>query len=100
MNVLRVDGSLMAVKCGLTRSLDALRIKSGGETRNLSLSEVEKVLHGSPGELQDLETPLDDSCATLLLTSECISFKFEDEKKAELFTLCMNLFIDGIRKGK
>ncbi|CAE7347357.1 HSP31, partial [Symbiodinium sp. CCMP2456] len=42
MNVLRVDGSLMEVKCGLTRTLDALKIKSGGETRNLRLGDVEK----------------------------------------------------------
>eukprot|EP00439_Symbiodinium_sp_Y106_P086841 s66_g36.t1 len=100
MNVLRVDGSLMEVKCGLTRTLDALKIKSGGETRNLRLGDVEKVLHGAPDELNDLSTPLDDACATLLLPEECISFKFVDAKKAELFTLCMNLFIDGIRKGK
>lgn len=100
MNVLRVDGSLMEVKCGLTRTLDALKIKSGGETRNLRLGDVEKVLHGAPAELNDLSTPLDDACATLLLLEECISFKFADAKKAELFTLCMNLFIDGLRKGK
>eukprot|EP00913_Durusdinium_trenchii_P026390 g24762.t1 len=47
MNVLRADGSHMSVKCGLTRSLDTLRIKSGAETRHLSLNEVEKVLQGA-----------------------------------------------------
>lgn len=98
MNVLRADGSHMSVKCGLTRSLDTLRIKSGAETRHLSLNEVEKVLQGAPEELSDLETPLDEACATLVLQNECISFKFMEQEKAELFTLCLNLFIDGLRK--
>ncbi|CAK9103453.1 unnamed protein product [Durusdinium trenchii] len=87
MNVLRADGSHMSVKCGLTRSLDTLRIKSGAETRHLSLNEVEKVLQGAPEELSDLETPLDEACATLVLQNECISFKFMEQEKAELFTL-------------
>lgn len=98
MNVLRADGSLMSVKCGLTRSLDTLRIKSGSESRQLGLKEVEKVLTGAPEELGDLETPLDEACATLVLSNECISFKFADQERAEVFTLCLNLFIDGLRK--
>lgn len=98
MKVLRADGSLMSVKCGLTRSLDTLRIKTGSESRQLGLKEVEKVLQGAPEELGDLETPLDEACATLVLQNECISFKFEDQEKAEVFTLCLNLFIDGLRK--
>jgi len=99
MGVLRGDGALKPVLCGLTRSLDTFRIKSGAETRKVKLSEVERVLHGNPEELSDLETPLDDSCATLeLMSSECISFKFAERKAAELFTLCLQLFIDGQKK--
>merc|ERR1712217_676988 len=96
MGVLRADGAVKPVLCGLTRSLDVFRIKSGSETRKVALSEVDRVVHGSPEDLSDLETPLDDLCSTLELdTAECISFKFAERKGAELFTLCMQLFIDG-----
>lgn len=99
MGVLRADGVVRPVLCGLTRSLDVFRIKSGGETRKVRLAEVERVVHGDAQELSDLETPLDDACATLELESaECISFKFAERKAAELFTLCMQLFIDGQKK--
>lgn len=99
MGVLRADGALKPVMCALARSLDVFRIKSGTEVRKLKLSEVERVVHGSPEELSDLETPLDDACSTMeLQSSECISFKFAERKAAELFTLCMQLFIDGQRQ--
>eukprot|EP00440_Ansanella_granifera_P057093 gb/GFBE01061889.1/.p1 GENE.gb/GFBE01061889.1/~~gb/GFBE01061889.1/.p1 ORF type:complete len:395 (+),score=84.28 gb/GFBE01061889.1/:1-1185(+) len=99
MSVLNVDGNLKPVKCGLTRSLDVFRIKSGSETRHLQLKEVENVIHGAAEELSDLATPLDEDCATVELSSaECISFKFSDQEAAELFALCMQLFIDGLRK--
>merc|ERR1719499_1000092 len=101
MGVLRADGALKPVLCGLTRSLDVFRIKSGADTRKVKLSEVVRVVHGAPEDLADLETPLDDLCSTLELeSSECISFKFAERKAAELFTLCMQLFIDGQRKNE
>lgn len=99
MGVLRADGALKPVLCGLTRSLDTFRIKSGTETRKVRLVEVERVVHGSPDDLGDLETPLDDACSTMELeTAECISFKFAERRAAELFTLCMQLFVDGQKK--
>mmetsp|Transcript_95521 Transcript_95521/g.169617 ORF Transcript_95521/g.169617 Transcript_95521/m.169617 type:complete len:396 (+) Transcript_95521:92-1279(+) len=101
MGVLRADGVLKPVKCGLTRSLDVFKIKSGSETRLLDLKEVARVVHGSPDDLSDLETPLDEHCSTLELESaECISFKFAERKAAELFTMCMQVFIDGLKKKK
>merc|ERR1711904_706510 len=96
LGVLRADGALRPVLCGLNRSLDVFRIKSGETVRKVPLGQVERVLHGASEELSDLETPLDDLCATLELdSSECISFKFAERKAAELFTLCMQLFSDG-----
>mmetsp|Transcript_66480 Transcript_66480/g.154488 ORF Transcript_66480/g.154488 Transcript_66480/m.154488 type:complete len:130 (-) Transcript_66480:43-432(-) len=96
MKVLRADGVLRPVKCGLSRSLDVFRIKCGADMRKLRLAEVQRVVHGNPEDLSDLETPLDDECSTLELASaECISFKFAERKAAELFTLCMQLFVDG-----
>lgn len=96
MSVLRADGALKPVLCALTRSLDVFKIKSGDQVRKLPLTEVERSIHGAPEELSDLETPLDETCATLeLATAECISFKFAERRAAELFTLCLQLFIDG-----
>eukprot|EP00931_Biecheleriopsis_adriatica_P102502 TRINITY_DN77465_c0_g1_i1.p1 TRINITY_DN77465_c0_g1~~TRINITY_DN77465_c0_g1_i1.p1 ORF type:complete len:428 (-),score=104.42 TRINITY_DN77465_c0_g1_i1:43-1326(-) len=101
MNVLCQDGSMVPVKAGITKALDTLRMKSQGTSRNVLLADVETCITGESEELSDLETPLDDCCATLVLNgSECISFKFAEQKRAELFTLCMNLFIDGLRKKK
>lgn len=96
MGVLCADGSLKPVLCRLSRELDVLKIKAGEQTRKVALGEVERVLHGSE-ELSDLETPLDECCSTLELTTdgECISFKFPERKASELFTLCLQLFIDG-----
>merc|ERR1711920_990898 len=65
MGVLRADGAIKPVLCGLTRSLDVFRIKSGSETRKVRLADVERVVHGNPEELSDLETPLDDGSATI-----------------------------------
>jgi len=98
MGVLCADGTLKPVMCGLTRSLDTFKIKSGEQTRKVKLSEVERIVFGNPEDLNDLETPLDETCSTMELeSSECISFKFAERKAAELFTLCMQLFTDGQR---
>jgi hypothetical protein len=96
MGVLRVDGAVKPVLCRLSRELDVLKIKAGEQTRKVPLAEVDRVCFGAE-ELSDLETPLDECCSTLELATdgECISFKFPERKAAELFTLCMQLFIDG-----
>lgn len=95
MGVLCADGSMKQVLCGLTRTLDTFQIKSGDQTRKVRLGEVLRIVRGSE-DLADLETPLDDNCSTLELdTSECISFRFAEQKAAELFTLCMQLFCDS-----
>lgn len=99
MSVLRADGALRPVTCGLSRQLDVFRIKSGEVVRKLKLKDIERVVRGPSEDFADLETPLDESCSTLELeSSECISFKFAERKKAELFTMCMSLFLDG-QKG-
>jgi len=96
MGVLRADGAPKLVNCSLSRSLDVFRIKSGEQVQKVQLVDVCRVIYGDPEELSDLETPLDHTCSTLELQSnECISFKFPDQKAAELFTMCMSIFIDG-----
>lgn len=96
LGVLCADGAMKPVVCSISRKLDTFKIKSGDQTRRVALSAVEGITHGNPDELSDLETPLDDSCSTMEIENgECISFKFAERKAAELFTLCMQLFVDG-----
>eukprot|EP00927_Polykrikos_kofoidii_P021056 TRINITY_DN20073_c0_g3_i1.p1 TRINITY_DN20073_c0_g3~~TRINITY_DN20073_c0_g3_i1.p1 ORF type:complete len:638 (-),score=114.93 TRINITY_DN20073_c0_g3_i1:40-1953(-) len=98
MGVLCADGSMKSVVCGLSRALDVFKIKTDDQSRKVKLADVERVIHGFPDELGDLDMPLDDTCATLALgNTECISFAFEEQQEAELFTLCMTLFMDGQR---
>lgn len=96
LGVLCADGALKPVVCSISRKLDTFKIKSGDQTRRVPLSSVENILHGNPEELNDLQTPLDDACSTMEIENgDCISFKFAERKAAELFTLCMQLFVDG-----
>jgi len=96
MGVLTGTGSIKPVTCGLTRTLDVLRIKFGEQTRKVRIADIKRAVHGAAEDLQDLQTPLDETCSTLELeTSDCITFKFPEKKAAELFTLCMQVFVDG-----
>jgi len=98
MAVLRSDGATKQVVCGLSRELDTFKMKAGEQTKKVRLSEVIRIVHGPEG-LADLETPLDSKCSTLELeSSECISFQFAAQEAAELFTLCMQMFVDGLKK--
>lgn len=98
MAVLRSDGATKQVVCGLSRDLDTFKMKAGEQTKKVRLSEVLRIVHGTEG-LADLETPLDANCSTLELeSSECISFQFAAQEAAELFTLCMQMFVDGLKK--
>merc|ERR1712216_299936 len=64
MGVLCADGTMKPVLCGLARTLDVFKIKAGDQTRKVRLAEVMRTVHGAPDDLSDLETPLDENCAT------------------------------------
>lgn len=99
MGVLRADGALKPVTCGLSRAIDVFKIKSGDQLRKVQMKSLSRMILGASEELDDLETPLDETCSTIELDSgECISFKFAERKKAEVFTMCMQMLADGQRK--
>lgn len=100
LKVIRADGQLKGVMCGVARALDTFKIKAGNQVRKIPLRTIDRVLLGDASEeLDDLETPLDEKCSTLELDSgECISFKFPNTKKAEEFTLCLTMFTDNQKK--
>lgn len=99
MGVLRADGAVKPVTCGLSRAIDVFKIKSGDQLRKVEMKELLRVVCGVAEDLDDLETTLDEKCATLEFQSgECISFKFAERKKVEIFTMCMQMLADGQRK--
>lgn len=69
-------------------------IELKGSVRQIPLSEMAEVYQGK--EPEDLETPLDDLCATVMLQSqECISFHFADIPAREHFAMCLQILVDG-----
>jgi len=100
LHVIRADGQLKEVLCGISRSLDTFKIKCGKQLRRIEMKTILRCLVGDcHDELDDLETPLDEVCSTLELESgECISFKFPDKTKAEQFTICLSMFSDNLKR--
>merc|ERR1711959_225295 len=88
MNVMATSGSLRSCHCSLSRKLDVFKIKAGSQLRKINLSDIDAIHAGT--EPQDIDTPLDDLCATLALTSgECISFRLPDIAARDTFVMCM-----------
>mmetsp|Transcript_77339 Transcript_77339/g.127780 ORF Transcript_77339/g.127780 Transcript_77339/m.127780 type:complete len:210 (-) Transcript_77339:14-643(-) len=94
MNVLSVDGQLRACSCSFDRKLRHYNIVISKETRSIPLSKFREVFQGT--EPDDIATPLDELCATMVLDSgECLSFRFKDVAEREHFAMCLQIIIDG-----
>lgn len=94
MNVMKQNGSLTSCSVSLTRALDALKIKAGGQTREIQLVDIAEICAGT--EVQDIDTPLDDMCATLMLASEdCITFRMPDLNARDTFIMCLLMFCNN-----
>mmetsp|Transcript_96429 Transcript_96429/g.152513 ORF Transcript_96429/g.152513 Transcript_96429/m.152513 type:complete len:226 (-) Transcript_96429:120-797(-) len=94
IRVMKQNGQLTTCTVSLTRALDALKIKAGGQTREIGLKEIVEICCGT--EVQDIETPLDDLCATLMLASEdCITFRLEDMNARDTFIMCLGMFCNN-----
>lgn len=94
MNVMKQNGSLTQCTVSLTRSLDCLKIKAGGQTRDIKLADISEICAGT--EVQDIDTPLDDLCATLMTTNEdCISFRMADMNGRDTFIMCLLMFCNN-----
>mmetsp|Transcript_12006 Transcript_12006/g.28733 ORF Transcript_12006/g.28733 Transcript_12006/m.28733 type:complete len:233 (-) Transcript_12006:110-808(-) len=94
LGVIAPDGSLRTCACSLDKRLKHFVIELKGSVRRIALSELTEVYQGN--EPEDIETPLDELCATLMLESgECISFSFEDISSRERFAMCLQILVDG-----
>mmetsp|Transcript_25915 Transcript_25915/g.42244 ORF Transcript_25915/g.42244 Transcript_25915/m.42244 type:complete len:230 (+) Transcript_25915:83-772(+) len=94
LSVIAPDGSLRSCTCSLDKRLKHFVIELKGSLRRIALSEITEVYQGN--EPEDIETPLDELCATLMLEScECISFSFEDLPSRERFAMCLQILVDG-----
>merc|ERR1719265_431899 len=84
ISVLSVDGQLRTCVCSLDRKLKNFIVEIHRSSRKIPLSSVSEVFQGS--EPDDIDTPLDELCATMMLDSgECISFRFGTVNERESF---------------
>jgi len=94
MSVLSPDGRNRTCCCSLDRRLKFFVIELKGARRKIGLSEVAEVFQGK--EPEDISTPLDELCCTLMLqTDECITFRFTDVPSREHFGTCLQVLVDG-----
>lgn len=94
--VMTESGHLKTCSASLSRRLDCLRIKLGRASRSVHMVDVEEVLVGV--DVEGIDTPVDELCATLVLASgECISFRLHDVAERDKFIMCLSIFSAGCR---
>lgn len=95
MNVMATSGQLRSCAVSLSRKLDVIKIKVGHQVRKVPLSDVDEIHSGT--EPADIDTPLDELCATLaLLSGECITFRFPDVVQRDTFVMCLLMFANAV----
>ena len=93
MNVMTQAGQLKTCVVSLSRQLDTLKIKVGTQTRSIPLRDIDEIAAGS--DVEGIATPLDDLCATLILSDDCITFRFVDLNGRDTFVMCLLMFCNG-----
>lgn len=94
MGVISPDGALRTCSCSLDKKLKTFIIELKGSRRHIPLAEMSEVFQGK--EPEDIDTPLDELCSTVMLQSqECISFHFSDVPAREHFAMCLQVLVDG-----
>lgn len=94
MGVISPDGALRTCNCSLDKKLKKFKLQLKGSVREIPLADMSEVFQGT--EPEDIKTPLDELCATIMLESqECISFHFNDVPAREHFATCLQILVDG-----
>ncbi|CAE7638312.1 unnamed protein product [Symbiodinium sp. CCMP2456] len=93
MNVMTQAGQLKTCVVSLSRNLDALKIKVGAQNRSIALRDVDEIAAGA--DVEGISTPLDDLCATLVLSDDCITFRFADLNARDTFVMCLLMFCNS-----
>jgi len=76
----------------MDNKLSILSLQVRDIVRQISMTDIQEICSGK--ELQKLRTttPLDDLCATLVMSNDqCVSFKFKDIAAREHFATCMKV---------
>lgn len=92
LDVVLEDGQLMSCRCCMDNKLSIISLQVRDIVRQISMTEIQEICSGK--ELRNLRTttPLDDLCATLVMSNDqCVSFKFKDIPAREHFATCMKV---------
>jgi len=90
----------------MSRKLDTLKIRASekdkGQARPIPLVDIDEILVGTDvsgsAACEGLETPLDDFCVTLVLTSmDCITFRMPDMDARDTLVMCLTMFSNEAR---
>eukprot|EP00927_Polykrikos_kofoidii_P054779 TRINITY_DN4914_c0_g1_i1.p1 TRINITY_DN4914_c0_g1~~TRINITY_DN4914_c0_g1_i1.p1 ORF type:complete len:313 (+),score=86.38 TRINITY_DN4914_c0_g1_i1:86-940(+) len=96
MGVVSPDGQDHSCTCFLDKRLKHFSIELKGKVRKIPLTSVVEVFQGK--EPEDIATPLDEFCSTLMLEQEeCLTFHFPTVPARETFAVCLQLLVDGQR---
>lgn len=105
LNVVPANGNVRACFVSMSRKLDTLKIRASEkdkQARAIPLVDIEEILVGTDvggsQACEGLETPLDDLCVTLVLTSaDCITFRMQDMESRDTMVMCLTMFSNEAR---
>lgn len=102
ITVVSPSGVFMDCLLGLTRELETLKIKPklprDAHARRIPLHKVDEILVGTDTGYSQMETPLDDFCVTLVLSSsDCVTFRESDVEMRDTLAACLTLFCNSVR---
>lgn len=104
MVVVAPSGALVDCIFGLTRALDALKIRprspKGAPIRRILLSSVDEIMVGTDTGYSQMETPLDELCVSLVLRSDdCVTFRMSDVESRDTLVACLTMFGNEAKAG-
>merc|ERR1711937_474446 len=92
LEVVLKSGKHKSCACSMNRALDTLKIKVGGHSKTMELTDIQEIHAGD--NLKRVDTPLDELCVTLILASQdAITFRFEDVEERDTFAACLLMFV-------
>lgn len=105
LTVVAANGNVRTCFVSMSRKLDTLKIKASEkdkQSRPILLVSIEEILVGTDvagsEACEGLETPLDDLCVTLVLTSlDCITFRMPDMDSRDTLVMCLTMFSNEAR---
>mmetsp|Transcript_18321 Transcript_18321/g.46926 ORF Transcript_18321/g.46926 Transcript_18321/m.46926 type:complete len:249 (+) Transcript_18321:56-802(+) len=94
MTALATDGQLKKCVVTMDRKLKNMKLEINQIKRSIELHRIDEIHQGT--EPNDIETPLDELCSTLVLnTGECITFRFTTVDSMRHFATCLQILVDG-----